>query len=249
MPRKARRLIGSLFIHNMVQGINQEYIFQEDEDKRKYVSLMKKYYQKFNIVIIAYCIMDNHVHMLIYTNDIDNISKFMKELNSQYAMYYNRKHNRVGYVFRNRFDSKPIFTQKHILNCIKYIHMNPVKANKVSKEQDYIFSSYNDYINKENFINSKVLNFLFGSENNYLEKFFSMKYEKLNIEKEKADLNEILNQFLKEQNIDIKSLRKSSLLIKKLIGYLIENDYRHTKKELAEVLKISRSDLYRKMKG
>lgn len=249
MPRKARRLIGSLFIHNMVQGINQEYIFQEDEDKIKYVSLMKKYYQKSNIVIIAYCIMDNHVHMLIYTNDIDNISKFMKELNSQYAMYYNRKHNRVGYVFRNRFDSKPIFTQKHILNCIKYIHMNPVKANKVSKEQDYIFSSYNDYINKENFINSKVLNFLFGSENNYLEKFFSMKYEKLNIEKEKADLNEILNQFLKEQNTDIKSLRKSSLLIKKLIGYLIENDYRHTKKELAEVLKISRSDLYRKMKG
>ena len=115
--------------------------------------------------------MDNHVHMLLYANDIKQISNFMKNINSIYAMYYNKKTDRVGYVFRNRFKSVPIMDRKQLYTCIKYIHMNPVKAGKVKEESDYRYSSYNDYLNKTGFIHEEILKFIFNSSNNYIEKF------------------------------------------------------------------------------
>ena len=88
----------------MVQGINKEYIFKTNEEKNKYLELLKKYYLEFEIDIIAYCIMDNHAHMLLYSEKIQNISNFMRQINSIYAMHYNKKKDRVGYVYRNRFE-------------------------------------------------------------------------------------------------------------------------------------------------
>ena len=67
MPRKSRELIGSVLNHNMVQGINREYIFQNDKQKMKYLNLLKKYSQKYKILMIAYCIMDNHSHVITYS--------------------------------------------------------------------------------------------------------------------------------------------------------------------------------------
>ena len=69
MPRKARKFIGSAFTHNMVQGINKEYIFQKHKQKLKYILTMNKYSEKHNILIIAYCIMDNHAHILTYSEN------------------------------------------------------------------------------------------------------------------------------------------------------------------------------------
>ena len=89
--RKARNLIGNLITHNMVQGINREYIFEKDEEKLKYLSLMEEYSIKNKVSIIAYCIMDNHAHLLLNTNDSERLSLFMQEINSRYARYYNKK--------------------------------------------------------------------------------------------------------------------------------------------------------------
>lgn len=105
----------------MVQGINKEYIFKTNEEKNKYLELLKKYYLEFEIDIIAYCIMDNHAHMLLYSEKIQNISNFMRQINSIYAMHYNKKKDRVGYVYRNRFESVPIMTREQMYTCIKYI--------------------------------------------------------------------------------------------------------------------------------
>lgn len=93
--RKARNLVGNLITHNMIQGINREYIFEKDEEKLKYLTLVKKYSEQYMISIIAYCIMDNHVHLLLHANDSKRLSLFMKEVNSRYAMYYNKKNERV----------------------------------------------------------------------------------------------------------------------------------------------------------
>lgn len=144
--RKARNLIGNLITHNMVQGINREYIFE----------------------------------------------KVMQEINSRYARYYNNKKERVEYVFRNRFESKIIRTELQILRCIKYIHMNPVKAHIADSEGQYEFSSYNHYINKNQFINSKILNSIFNSKKDYLEKLINIQYINLNLEKEKNDLSKFI---------------------------------------------------------
>ena len=249
MPRKARNLLGNIICHHMVQGINKEYIFQKDEDKEKYLKLLKKYYKNFNVQIIAYCIMDNHVHFLLYSERIQNISNFMRQVNSEYAKYYNLKRDRVGYVFRNRFESVPIMKIGQLYTCIKYIHMNPVKSEIVVEEKDYRYSSYNDYLNKTGFINEKILRLVFNSSNNYLEIFNSIEYEKINTEKEKIDTEKVLKEFLFKERKRFKEIQKNKVLIQKFISYLISNQYQFSKKELARALKMSRATFYRRLYG
>lgn len=247
MPRKSRNLIGSAFVHNMVQGINKEYIFQSEGEKYKYIDLMKKYSEKYQVLIIAYCIMDNHAHILTFSENIKNISLFMKGTNTEYAIYYNKTKNRVGYVFRNRFNSKSIYNQEYLLKCIKYIHMNPVKAGISKKEEDYKFSSYKNYISKSGNVNDKLLEIVFNQEKEYLKIMNSINYEPLNLEKEDINLEEVLKKFLVQENIKLEKIQKDNLLIKKFISFLISNEYEFKKKDVAEILNISRAKLYRKL--
>lgn len=248
MPRKSRCLIGNLFIHNMVQGINREYIFERDIEKNKYITLINKYSQKYNISIIAYCIMDNHAHLITYSEDIKNISLFMKETNTEYAIFYNKTKNRVGYVFRNRFSSKPIYNQEYLFKCIKYIHMNPVKAGLCEKEEDYNFSSYKDYFN-QNSDKVKLLEKILYHKKEIFKNLNDTEYEPLNLEKEKVNLKEILEKFLNLKNIKLSQVQKNNYIIKEFIGYLVSNEYEFKKQNIAEVLNISRAKLYRMLKG
>lgn len=89
--------------------------------------------------------MSNHVHFTIYVEDINELSQLMFKVNSKYAQMYNKKNNRCGVLFRNRYQIQPIFNERQSLNCIDYIYKNPVKAGMVSRCEDYKFSSYNDY--------------------------------------------------------------------------------------------------------
>ncbi len=248
MPRKSRKLLNKILCHHMVQGINREYIFQGNDEKSKYLELLKKYYLPFKIQMIAYCIMDNHVHMLIYTQGEENISKFMKQVNSIYAMYYNKKKQRVGYVYRNRFKSVPINTREQMHSCIKYIHMNPVKAKIVEKENEYQYSSYNDFLNQTGFINKEILEFVFKSSQNYIEIFQKIENKELKLDVEKPKLEKVLESFLKKEETTLLEVRKSNQLIQKFINFLNSNPYKISKSDIAQMLQISRATLYRKLK-
>lgn len=243
----SRNLIGSAFIHNMVQGINKEYIFENERYKEKYVNLIKKYTEKYEVTMVAYCIMDNHAHLLTYSENIEKISQFMKDVNSKYAMYYNKIKDRVGYVFRNRFSSKVIYDQEYLFKCIKYIHMNPVKAGITQKEEEYKFSSYRDFFNQEEFMKSKLFEIVFNKKKEYLEIFKSIEYEVLNLENEKCKMEKLLQEFLEKRKVKLEQVRKDITLIEQFIAYLISKEYVFTKKEIAEVLNISRAGLYRKL--
>ena len=102
LPRKARINLRGNFFHIMVQGINKEFIFQKNEYKDKYIKLLKNA-KEFNIKVIAFCIMDNHAHLLIETLEIKKSSELMWKINFEFARYYNGKEKRVGVVFRNRY--------------------------------------------------------------------------------------------------------------------------------------------------
>ncbi len=245
MPRISRNSLENILCHHMVQGINKEDIFKTKEDKIKYLEILEKYYLKFEINIIAYCIMDNHAHLLMHTNTTQNISNFMRQVNSIYAMDYNRKKDRVGYVYRNRFKSVPIMTRDQMHKCIKYIHVNPVKAGIVSSEAKYNYSSYNDYLNQTGFINNKILEFVFSSSKNYIEKFQKIKYEDLNLEQESINIKKILENFLAQEGMKALEMKKNKILINKFISYLNSNSYKYTKTEIAKVLHISRATFYR----
>jgi len=247
MPRKNRNILQGIVCHHMVEGINREYIFKTDDEKKKYYELLKKYYSKYEIYIIAYCIMDNHVHMLLYSEKINNISNFMRQVNSIYAMDYNKKKNRVGYVYRNRFKSVPIMSREQMYICIKYIHMNPVKAGIVKKEGEYKYSSYNDFLNQTGFVNQEILEFVFNSSKNYIDIFKKIEYKILNINKEKCNINKVFNEFLLNEKMDFNKIRKNKEEIIKFINYLKSNKYEYTKSDIAEILQISRTTLYRRL--
>lgn len=229
MARKSRNNNNAKFLHVMVQGLNKENIFYERVNKQKYLKLIKIVKKEFNINIIAYCIMDNHVHMLVKIDEISILSQFMHKLNTLYALYYNKKYTRVGYVFRNRYKSQIIYSEKQLYTCINYIHNNPVKANVCRFPSEYIYSSYDEYtkniklpdiyfkdmIDKGELVTEKELMFL-EEENEEEIKEFIEKYlisHKLNLDKLKEseeNLKELINLLRSNYNL---SLRKISVYV------------------------------------
>lgn len=116
MPRVARKNLETSFFHIMVQGINKDYIFNTNRNKKVYINALNKYEKECNVEILAYCIMDNHAHMLVYSDRIADMSKFMHFVNGFYAGYYNKINSRIGYV--NVLEPSPFINQVELLLII-----------------------------------------------------------------------------------------------------------------------------------
>ena len=167
MSRQARSSFRTNFFHVMVQGINKDFIFSNQYFIETYINIIHKYIKNFSVTILSYCIMNNHAHLLVFTKDIHDLGKFMHIINLVYSQFYNKTNDRCGVVFRNKYKTEPIYDQKHLIHCINYIHMNPVKANMVRSCKDYPYSSYNDYVNNTGICNNKILYELCGINYNF----------------------------------------------------------------------------------
>ncbi|WP_347491613.1 transposase [Desulfoscipio sp. XC116] len=99
--------------------------------------------------ILAYCLMDNHVHLLI-KEGTDQIDRAMKRIGVSYVYYFNKLYERICYLFQDRFRSEPINDERYLMAAVRYIHNNPVKVKMVKEPVGYRWSSYNEYVNKEN---------------------------------------------------------------------------------------------------
>lgn len=249
MPRLPRNIHKTGFFHIMVQGINKSYIFQTEMQKKEYMELMKECNKKFDIKIIAYCIMDNHSHMIIYSENIANISDYMKSLNTSYGIYYNKTNNRIGFVFRNRFQSQYIYDQNYLINCIKYIHMNPVKAGKELKEEDYKYSSYNEYFKNKKFILDKEpLIEIFGDEKNILRRIkkANNEIEVMDIERDEENFKIAMKEYLKENKLNLEEIKNNKDKIIDVAKYLKKKKYKQV--QLAKMLDINPKTLSRMLK-
>ena len=153
MARLARVKSGTSMYHIMVHSISEFDLFRDDADKIKYLALVKKYQYKYGFAVYAYCLMDNHGHFIIDCLGAD-ISKIMQVINFCYAQYYNRKYNRRGPVFQDRFKSKVIDNERYLINLSAYIHNNPKDIKGYSDNLiSYPFSSLKEYINETNTFN------------------------------------------------------------------------------------------------
>jgi len=168
MPRVSRQSVNSQYYHVMVQGIDKEKIFKKDTMKIRYIALLTNKSKLNNILIISYCIMPNHAHILIKAEKTEQLSKMMSQINSSYGKFYNKSENRVGYVFRDRYRAEPIHTLHHLHNCVRYIHQNPVKAEIVANCEEYVYSSYKDY--KNNIIDKTIIFEIYGETEDILTK-------------------------------------------------------------------------------
>lgn len=239
MSRLARKDLNTSFFHVMSQGINKEKIFKKNSFKIKYRSILTKNELLTDVQIIAYCIMDNHVHLLIYSENIDNLSLFMKNVNTEYAQYYNWKYNRVGYVFRDRFKSQPIYNKEYLYKCINYIHLNPVKAGYVKGCNDYAFSSYGEYQKNIGVTKNKIFGELFFKNNFFvLDKieqcsdFIDEDYDK------DAVIDEYINNYLNKNNRNYDEIYHDETIRKDVIQILLKSKLLK-KKDIQEKLNIT----------
>ena len=166
MPRISRRSLDSNYFHVIVQGIEKRYIFEKYKYKEKYKELLIKNLEKYNLKLLAYCIMDNHAHMLIFSEKITEMSMYMKSINISYAQYYNKLNERVGYVFRNRYKSEAIKSQAQLYRTLSYIHLNPVAAKICCFPELYSFSSYNEFYTQNGIIKMEELKLVNFDPNN-----------------------------------------------------------------------------------
>lgn len=143
--RKPRYYYETSFHHVMVQGDEKKYVFKNEKNKRKFLYLLKHNAFRNDVEIIAYCLMDNHVHALLFCPNVSRISKMMSQCNTSFGLYFNKQREKIGHVFRERFRSEGIYTKSHLINCIKYIHENPVRAGICDRCNQYSFSSYNGF--------------------------------------------------------------------------------------------------------
>jgi len=146
MPRQSRKISSSKIYHVMIRGNERKDIFHDNEDKTKFIEILFSKNNDNQYSIYAYCLLDNHVHLLI-NEEMDGISRIMKRINTSYAYYFNKKYNRVGHLFQDRFKSEAIEDGNYLLAAIRYIHNNPIKAKLVTNLSEYKWSSYNDYAN------------------------------------------------------------------------------------------------------
>lgn len=205
MPRLPRSFFQTSFFHVISQGIEKQYIFDKQEDIKKYIYFMYEILDDYQVKIIAYCIMNNHVHLLLEVENISNLSLYMQRLNTKYAHYYNTKYNRVGFVFRNRFKSEGIFSEKYLYNCVNYIFMNPVKAGICDNPKDYAYSNYKEY----------------ARNNDILLEEIDEEIRFLDITEDKEIIcDEIIEKFLKDNNKKISQMSMNLELLKELLVIL-----------------------------
>ena len=148
MPSLPRQKSDSGIYHIMLRGINQQVIFEDDEDYFKFVETLENYKAVSGYKVFAYCLMSNHIHILIKVEKED-LDLIMKRIAGSYVYWYNWKYYRKGHLFQDRFKSEPIEDDSYFLTVLRYIHQNPVKAGIVKSIDDYRFSSYNDYIDED----------------------------------------------------------------------------------------------------
>ena len=146
MPRSPRLASESGLYHVTMRGNAKADIFEGDAHRQHFTDLLSRYRDECHYVLLAWCLMDNHVHLVIDANDID-LSAALQKLATAYAVYYNREEDRVGHIFQSPFRSKPIDYEEQLVNTVRYVHQNPERAG-ICAAKDYKWSSYEEYAGK-----------------------------------------------------------------------------------------------------
>ena len=134
---------GGLY-HVIVRGNERRNVFRDDADRSRYLTRLAFYREKFSFRVLAYCLMDNHVHLAIETGKIP-LPRIMTGLQSSYTQYFNRRHERSGHLFQGRYKAFLVERDRYALALLRYIHENPVKARVAEKAEDFGWSSDRAY--------------------------------------------------------------------------------------------------------
>ena len=170
MPRQSRVQSRSGYIHVIIRGIGKQILFEDEEDYRRFLSTLERFCLETEIKVCAYCLMENHVHLLV-RDPKNRISLLMKKLGVSYSGYFNRKYVRSGHLLQDRYLSENVEEYNYFLTVFRYILKNPQKAG-ICKASEYPWSSYALYENPPAFMDLTYIQEVFGDEER-LEEFIN----------------------------------------------------------------------------
>ncbi|MDR7239609.1 transposase [Neobacillus drentensis] len=145
MVRSVRTWFQGAKYHVTSRGIRKSSLFFDEEDFEKYLTLVEETKERYPFILHTYCLMSNHTHLQIETKDTP-LSLIMKNLNTKFAKYFNRKYHFSGHVFEKRYGDELLNSPEYEIDVSKYIHLNPVSAGMVANPEDYPWSSYRAFV-------------------------------------------------------------------------------------------------------
>jgi putative transposase len=140
MPRLARIVIPNVPHHVTQRGNRKEAVFFSDEDRGQYLRLLDRYSRRYGLDIQAYCLMGNHVHLVVVPRTAASLAATLKPLHTRYSQYINESQGLTGRLWQGRFHSCPL-SESHLFNAVRYVERNPVKAGLVQVADEYQWSS------------------------------------------------------------------------------------------------------------
>lgn len=175
MPRRARCYGSSGFYHVMMRGIDRSVLFEDETDHRVFLSILNKCRREESVTICAYCLMSNHIHLLLHSPP-EKLSVFIKKTGIRYAAYFNSKYERVGHLFQDRFRSEPVEDESYLVLVFRYILRNPEDAGLCAADQ-YPWSSYWAYGSDRGLTDTSALHELLGDFSSYAVYISESTYE------------------------------------------------------------------------
>jgi putative transposase len=145
MPRRARAYFPGLSVHVIHRGINRQPIFGDDSDRETFLLFLESATTQHGVGVHVFALMSNHYHLLVTPLSDTALPRAMHGLGTRYTHYYNRKYDRIGTLWTNRYRSIPIQDEQYWMTCLRYIELNPVRAQVAQRPEDYRWSTYRMY--------------------------------------------------------------------------------------------------------
>lgn len=150
MPRRPREKSETGIYHIILRGSNKLEIFHDDEDSMRFLDILEKYKKKSGMEIYGWCLMGNHIHLLL-GEGTEELSVTMKRIGVSFVWYYNSKYGTTGHLFQDRYRSEKVENDEYLLTVVRYIHQNPVKAGIVKRAEGWKWSSCLGYYGKRSY--------------------------------------------------------------------------------------------------
>lgn len=167
MPHQARKKSGTGYYHVVPKGMHDQILFSSDADRQNYVDLLGKAKIENGILIHAYCLMDNHVHLVVEDTQ-DQLASFVKQVHEHYGMYFANKTGRQGGIFQRRYWSEPIDKESHLLSAVRYVHANPAVAG-ICPASIYEWSSAKDYLGRDGISDARTVLDMCGGLDGFID--------------------------------------------------------------------------------
>ena len=148
MARSARLAVSGYPHHLIQRGNNRQPVFLDDEDRSRYLTMLRDVLREQGVALHAYVLMDNHIHLLATPGEGRALSRLMQRLGTWYAGWFNHRHGRTGALWEGRFRSSLLETDAYLLVCMRYVENNPVRAGMVDRAEDFRWSSARHHVGR-----------------------------------------------------------------------------------------------------